>query len=413
MPERPSRTMPLVSSTIPAERASRTRVVIAWAIAGLALCVSLASLVIWDGDLVALVSLISTPIAFGVTGAFLAVRVPTNPIGSLLLVATIGFATVIAGLTWAVANGFEDRPGVALAGMAADLAFIPSIVVILVGVSLLFPDGRWLSPRWAWVAVVSAVAVGLAELRVLFASPILLENEAFPNPLYLPAIAPILVAGDSLATLVAGPVFAIGLACLFLRYRRSDPIGRLQIRWLVAAAGVAAACFALSFLFPGDVADTLETVGVIALNLVPVAIAIAIVRYRLYEIDRLISRSISYALITVILVGTYAAVVLVLQGPLGTIIGNDTVVVALSTLIVASLFQPLRRRIQQGVDRRFDRARVDADRTAGAFGARLRDEVDIDAVLADLSATVDTALRPTRLDLWLREPDTGAARPTP
>ena len=172
-------------------RPSRTRVVIAWAIAGLALCASLASLFIWDGDLLALFSIISTPIAFGVTGAFLAVRVPTNVIGSLMLVATVGFATMIAGLTWAVANAFEDRPGVALAGMAADLAFIPSIVVILVGIPLLFPDGRWLSPRWVWVAVVAALAVGLAELQTLFALPVVLENEAFPNPLYVPAIAPI------------------------------------------------------------------------------------------------------------------------------------------------------------------------------------------------------------------------------
>ena len=133
------------------------------------------------------------------------------------------------------------------------------------------------------------------------------------------------------------------------------------------------------------------------------AIGIAIVRYRLYEIDRLISRGISYAIVSVLLVAAYAISVLVLQGPLGGLVGEDTITVAVSTLIVASLFQPIRRRVQRVVDRRFDRARVDGERTIDAFGERLRDEVDIDALVRDLGLTIDQAVRPARQGLWLRD----------
>ena len=382
------------------------RRVIAWGIAALALAGSVASLLYSDPRPFDVLTIIAIPLAFGGVGAFLTVRVPENRIGPLLLVATIGFTTLLLSGTWLYAFGYAtpDAPLSVIAGLLSNLVFIPSLVLILVGVPLLFPDGRLLSPRWRWVAVGAAIAVGMAEIRILFGMPQVIDVVGGENPLFQPDVVPILDAMDRIASFLAVPIFALALASLVVRYRRSDDTGRAQIRWLGAATSVALVAFSVTFFLPEDTASTFEDLGIVALNLIPVAIGIAIVRYRLYEIDRLISRSITYALITVILVATYAGVVLVLQGPLGGVIGNDTVVVALSTLVVASLFQPLRRRIQQGVDRPFDRARVDADRTAGAFGTRLRDEVDIDTVLADLSSTVDGALRPTRLELWLRDP---------
>ena len=405
MPERGAARIPVVGSTVTApHRAGLVRTALAGSVAGIALVAAVVSVLAWTGSPFDTISVLSAPLTFGLVGAFLTVRVTTNPIGPMLLLATVGFTLLIAGGTWVIINGDLPGPGVALAATVANLAFIPSLVLILVGVPLVFPDGRLLSPRWAAVAIALGLAVLLAELRILLGTPILMDNAGLPNPLYLPALEPVLAAGDELASLVAGPLFGLSMVSLFLRYRRSDQIGRLQIRWLVAAAAAAAALFGVSFFASAAVADAAESLGVIALNLIPVAIGIAIVRHRLFEIDRIISRSISYALITIILIATYAAAVVLLQGPLGGIFGNDTVVVALSTLVVAGLFQPLRRRVQRSVDQRFDRARVDGDRTAGAFGTRLRDEVDIDAVLTDLSVTVDGALRPTRLQVWLRDP---------
>ena len=162
--------------------------------------------------------------------------------------------------------------------------------------------------------------------------------------------------------------------------------------------------FGISFVVPEDVALLFQNVGIIALNAIPLAIGVAIVRYRLYDIDRLISRGISYGLVTIVLLATYVAVVLILQGPLGAMFGTQTVTVAISTLVIAGLFQPVRSRIHRAVDRRFDRARVDTERTAVAFSNRLREEVDIDAVVGDLASTASGAVRPARIDVWLREP---------
>ncbi len=167
---------------------------------------------------------------------------------------------------------------------------------------------------------------------------------------------------------------------------------------------VAVVAFGISFFVPPEAAALVQGFGILALNAIPLAIGIAVVRYRLYDIDRLISRGISYGLVTVVLLATYVAVVLILQGPLGTMFGTQTVTVAISTLVIAGLFQPVRSRIHRAVDRRFDRARVDTERTAAAFSDRLRDQVDIDAVVGDLAATASGAVRPARINVWLRGP---------
>ncbi len=147
----------------------------------------------------------------------------------------------------------------------------------------------------------------------------------------------------------------------------------------------------------------LEILVIIALMGVPTAAGLAILRYRLYDIDRIVSRTIAYAVISAMLVGAYAIAILVLQGPLGNLFGGDTISVALSTLVVAALFQPVRRRVQRVVDRRFDRARIDAERTTTAFAERLRHEVDIEALTGDLDRTVRAAMHPSLIRLWLRD----------
>jgi hypothetical protein len=199
------------------------------------------------------------------------------------------------------------------------------------------------------------------------------------------------------------PILAFSVAS---RYRAAGRIERQQLKWFFLATGLTVAAMlvlaASTVLTQGPLGETLITVFAIAATSVPVAIGIAILRYHLFEIDRVVSRTIAYGIITAILIAIYSVAILVLTGPLGNLFGGDTVSVALSTLVVAALFQPLRRRVQGVVDRSFDRARFDAERTTAAFSDRLRDEVDITTVLADLDRTVRSALKPTSARLWLR-----------
>ncbi len=202
-------------------------------------------------------------------------------------------------------------------------------------------------------------------------------------------------------------VFVVGVVGLLIRWRRSVGLIRLQYRWLVAAivlVAIANTAWAVATL-----ALSMDTNGpafsavVIAYVCVPAAIGIAVVRYRLYEIDRIISRTIGWALVTGLLVAVFIGGVLALQALLTDVTQGQTLAVAASTLVAFALFQPVRRRVQRAVDRRFDRARYDGERTTAAFAERLRDEVDLVTLAAELQGTVGAAVRPTISSLWLRE----------
>jgi hypothetical protein len=393
-----------VTSAIKGARRPLLRPVIGLGVIAFALSASIASLVVWGTSIIDILSYIAIPLAFGGIGALLWTRVPGNPIGPMLLIATVGFAALIGSGTWVVVNvdGVTTDPRAVLMGLVANLSFIPSLILVIVGVPLVFPDGRFLSARWRWVAVAAGVVVATAELGILLGQPMLMDP-LIANPFYRPDAEPLFEIVAGAEGVAAIPVFALAVWSLALRYRRSGDVGRHQIRWLAAAASAAVVGFASSFFAPPDLAQTFEALGILALNSIPIAIGIAIVRYRLYEIDRLISRGISYAVVTLVLLGTYATVVLLLQGPIGTIFGTQTVTVAVSTLVVAALFQPVRRRVQRAVDRRFHRAHVDAERTSAAFSERLREEVDIDTVVADLALTARAAVSPASIQLWLRD----------
>jgi hypothetical protein len=190
---------------------------------------------------------------------------------------------------------------------------------------------------------------------------------------------------------------------MIVRFRRSTGLERQQLKWFTYAAIVELVYVVSSGFLTVPTALGLLWAILLA-PLLPIAIGIAILRYRLYEIDRIISRTLAYVVITGMLVAAYAGIVVLLGGPLAGVTGGDTISVALSTLIVAALFQPLRRRVQTIVDRRFDRARIDSERTAAAFSERLRDEVDIESVTSDLRETVRATVRPERLGVWLRTP---------
>ena len=328
--------------------------------------------------------------SFVAVGALLVTRVPANPIGPLLLAA--GTFAVASSALWSYANlgtlQTPTLPGWALARSFGDAFFIYPIVIALVDIPLVFPDGRLPSRRFRWVVLASIV---------------LLVGWAIGAFTQTGAIGLIVL----LSMLVSFGGAAIAVA---LRFRRGDPVQRQQVKGLAAAVLVAVVFFPTGFLVwnesPG-LSDALVGVGLLALFALPVVIGLAILRYRLYDIDRIISRTISYAVVIGLLAATFALAIILLQTALARFTGGQTIAVAASTLAVFVLFQPVMRRVRRAVDRRFDRARYDAERTAAAFSERLRDQVDMETVTTDLRATVAGAIAPTVLGVWLRPRGTG------
>jgi hypothetical protein len=342
--------------------------------------------------------------SFVLVGFVLLDRVPGNRIGAMLMIAGTLFAVAFGLDAYATAAAAAQPPwpGAALASVIGDPIFIWPIVIALVGIPVVFPDGHLISSRWRWLvglAVVAVIADALSSMLV----PGVVGNTNLQNPLAIPELAPITAALGAFSSLTSIIGFGGAAAALWVRYRRGDLIERQQLKWLLAVAAVAAIFYPIAFIIPDTtVSGVAFILGSLTLVAFPIAIAVAILRYRLFEIDRIVSRTVAYLLITAVLVATYALAILVLQAPLGTVTGGDTVSVALSTLFVAAMFQPVMRRVRRAVDRRFDRARVDAERTTAAFSERLRDQVDIAAVVDDLDRTVRGALKPTSIGLWLR-----------
>ena len=298
-------------------------------------------------------------------------------------------------------------------GRSVDLGARAGLPFILL--PLFYPTGRLPSPRWR-VALVIAIALAVIGGASSGLEPWSPDSYPVANPLAMTGSA-----GDVmlfLSNVVGTGLLLIGatlaVASLLIRYRRATMIERQQIKWFALVAVVTSIGGIVSIAANSSTAEAapaglLGLVNVIAgfviyggLALLPLAIGIAVLRYRLYEIDRLISRTIAYGLLTLLLGTLFVAVILALQALVAPFTGSNELAVAGSTLLVAALFQPLRRRVQRLVDRRFNRSRYDAERTIAALAVRLRDEVDLDAVRADLLATVDAALEPASASLWLR-----------
>jgi hypothetical protein len=342
-------------------------------------------------------------------GALLASRRPRHPVGWLLL--GLGLPVALSGVATGYANyGLMARPG---SLPAADWAAVYHGVSILGALTclqfvlLLTPTGSLPSPRWRWWAwfLGGAAVVALVSSLLLPLDP---PYQAVPNPLVVPALAGLLrpVGGVAWILTALGP--PVAAASLLLRFRRARGVERQQLRWLALAAALAAAvvvvtALALALGLVDDSGDEvlLGWVSAVVLGLMPLATGAAILRYRLYDLDRIVSRTLGYGLLTLVLGGGYALVVL----GLGQLLGRDSsLAVAGATLAVAALFQPARRRVQAVVDQRFNRRRHDAARIIEGFGARLRDQVDLDTLTTDLLAVVDQTIQPTQASLWLRPP---------
>jgi hypothetical protein len=341
-------------------------------------------------------------------GALVAGRRPAHPVGWLLL--AFGLSLSAAGVTVAYTNY-----GVAHAGApAADLValYVPATIVTAIAcnafVLLLTPTGSLPSPRWRWLAgVTAATPVALLLVVTMLARPADRPAEAVDSPLDLGALDGALLAAYLAAFAVGITTTVVATASLVVRFRRARGVERQQLRW-VALGTVLVALLAIVHL-------AALTLGAYALAplagglnpaILSAAIGAAILRYRLYDLDRIVSRTLAYGLLTLLLAGGYAVVAL----GLGQLLGQDSsLAVAGATLAVAGAFQPLRRRIQGLVDRRFNRRRHDAARIIEAFGGRLREEVDLDALAGDLLAVAEETMQPTRASLWLRPPRWGLA----
>jgi N-terminal 7TM region of histidine kinase len=331
-----------------------------------------------------------------IVGALIASRLPTNPYGWLWCA---------AGLAYAVSDVAEPLVRVLegplwIAWILSSWGFV-SLIGLFVFVFLLFPTGRLPSDRWRWLARAAVTGAVLLVLAVPFVTD---PDERAPD-------SPWAVEGDGgeylLRFVVAGiyVMFGIGLTAMFslvMRFRRADPVERRQLTWFLYATAVNAVLLIIDTLGVTLTGLVDATVSAAGFAFLPVAVGIAVFRYRLFEIDRIVSRTVSYGLLTATLIGLYLLVVALLRPLLEPLTGNSNLAVAASTLAVAAAFNPVRRRLQATVDRRFDRARYDAARAVDAFAARLRDQVDLDEVTAGLRDAVAATVAPSRVAVWLR-----------
>lgn len=357
----------------------------------------------------ALGGLVLLGVTFALVGALLVVRVPGNAVGWCMVVIGDGYA--LGGLAAAITgSAAADGPaGAATAAFAGWLTVLFTTIGGLVfGLGFIFPTGRGHTPAWdralRFAAVVSPFLFAILFLirpGPLHLFPTMDNPFGFGpdlRPLFGPQVSRNLAAGVGAVV----PLLALSLAS---RYRQADAIGRQQLKWFVLALVVTIGGVAVAS-FGALISEQPPEAGLVVFGyagaLVPVAIGIAILRYHLYEIDRLISRSLSYAIVTGVLAAVFATTAVALSTLLGSLAQGESLAVAASTLIVLGLFGPIRRRAQAAIDRRFDRSLYDASVTVQAMSARLRDDVDLERMEADVLGVVDRTFHPTRAGLWLR-----------
>jgi len=394
---------------------SASRQALAAVLAGTALALDLAAVVMFatqaaggefvplNGNTLAGITLGAT---FPIVGWLVASRRPANLMGWIFL--GIGASQAITTFATPYSShrlgpGEVLLPFAAEVGWAGGWSWAPGFVMLLTLSVLLFPDGRLPSRRWRFVPLVAGLAL------VTFIVPIaaitwpirktLVADRAFAEQLLVETTGPILIG-----LLLLGIAATASLAALIARFRRSRGVERQQLKWFTLAGTIEIGTFTLSpFLgFGEEPTLTNAIIALVVAPLLPIAAGIAILRYRLYDIDVVIRRTLVYGAVVAVLGALYVALMLGLQALLATATGGDTVAVALSTLAIAALFGPVRARVRDAVDRRFYRSRYDAQRTLESFASRLRGEVELEAVGTALVAAVTQTVRPASVGMWLR-----------
>ena len=365
-------------------------------------------------------------LAFPIVGALVASRRPRNPIGWILL--ADGLLWMVLALTdsyfiYGVASPGSVPYPIAVGTISNQWLWMPTVGLLGIYLLLLFPDGRFLSRRWrllAWVSGVAIFAFSVAEGL----APGPLENQGgVQNPFGLEGLPWLQVVGSVSALLLPLCILASAVS-LVLRYRRSGGEVRQQIKWVAFVASLVglyylfAMVVSQSLLLAWDGAnppsapwwlDLLFSVAVLGFAGVPVAIGFAVLKYRLYDIDIIINRTLVYGSLTVTLVALYFGGVVTMQTIFRALTGQEQqsqLAVVISTLAIAALFNPLRRRIQSFIDRRFYRRKYDARKTLEEFSARLRDETDLETLNGDIAGVIEETLQPANISLWLRSDGT-------
>lgn len=352
------------------------------------------------------VSIIGT---FATVGLVLARRMPQHRMGWMFLAAGLLGAVWLSAIAYQETALTSDWPGLEVAVLLTQAFYFPWILSMVALPVLLFPDGRLPSPRWRWLGWVVAMAVVVSFVTPTLRLQLPVEDGGLvDNPLGIDALDPVLnspfynMLGVALLVVsLLGPV-----AALVHRFRRSVGVERQQLKWFAFAAAVAGSGLLVFYLVeaamsevPGWINNALFPVALLAVLGIPVATGLAIVRYRLYDIDRLISRTISYGILVGVLVAVYGGGVYLL-GTLLPFEGN--LAVALSTLAVAGLANPLRRRVQTAIDRRFYRSNYDAQREADRLSTRFQNQVDIDVLVTELLEAAEETMKPVGVGVWLR-----------
>jgi hypothetical protein len=355
----------------------------------------------------ALVGFVFLGLNFASIGGLLVIRRPANAVGwwMVLIGASYALADLSGALLYrAVASDSVEAAPAQLAAWFTSLFVMVGVLIFVLG--LIFPTGRGHTPAWDRVNVIVGIVVIGYVMFVLFQPGSLQLFPSVENPFgFGPDIRSSFGARGREAITASGVILIpLIIWSLASRYRMSDHIGRQQLKWFILAALVATGAFALTAVL-ALITDRPPEAGLavfaFAGAFVPLAIGVAILRYHLYAIDRLISRTIAYSIVIAALVVIYAGSIFVLTALL-PFTGDDTIPIAASTLAVFAVFQPIMRRVRRSVDRRFDRARYDAERMAAAFAERLRDETDMETVTNDLARTARGAVAPVALGVWVR-----------
>ncbi len=406
------------------KRESRLRpsTLLAWAVSATTIAALLFALVyglgahqgaldLRDISLFAAVSLFI--VTFSTVGALVASRAPGNSVGWIMCWAGAGYGIASASLSYAdsrmAGTGFSTFGEVVVwvGGWAWIMGAGPAASLLL----LLFPDGKLPSRRFrpiAWLAVAGILSIFAS---IAFVPGPIHDYEGVTNPAGIPGAGSLLREVGN----VGGLAFVLGvlgsLASIVIRYRRAVVEVRQQLKWLTYAAGLVGLALVGSVLAealissPGLASDVSNLLVTTSLSALPVAIGIAILKHRLYDIDLIINRTLVYGGLTALLATTYFGMVVLMQGVIPAA-GDSDLTIAGSTLAVAALFRPLRARLQGFIDRRFYRRKVDAQQTLESFSSRLRDDVDLDHLSADLLGVVRETMQPAHASLWLR-PEAG------
>jgi hypothetical protein len=376
---------------------------------GLAI-VALAGLIVAGGVLVVATDPLSiiSYVPYTAIGALLVIRRPRNLVGWLVLGLGIWPLTNTSSAdAAAVAAGTADtgtKLVVWLGAWSGALTYTGYLCL-----AIFFPSGQLPGGRARAVAIAALSVALVIVILMAFGPTISYNGSTLPNPYPLLPDLPLwrVLPPPGYLFLPLLAVVSVGVLSLIARFRRATGVLRLQLRWLVTALAFVAAALAFGLLGSAVIGDVYTWVwipAIFAFPSVPIAIGFAVLRYRLYEIDRIVSRTLGWALVTAVILAVFAGTVVGLQALLIGITGSQTVPVAASTLLAFALFQPLRSRVQSVVDRRFNRARYDAELMSIDFAQRLRDQVDLGLLSGDIAGVVDSALHPSTVAVWIRPP---------